>query len=471
MLNLKKILLICLVSLVLVFSLTTIARADNVVLVDCQDENLYNELCNVFTSKGFNFEKNDTQLKITLPNGSDLDNITSLNLSNKGIRKLDGLEKFTGLAELDLSNNDLFDLTPIGGLANIDVLNISDTGIKSIEPLAGMIKSAEDASVKIGLTTLIAKNNRITSVSPLSTITTLQEIDLSNNNITDVSALSPLEKLASIDVSKNKLTSIDSLLNMKSLREIVASNNNIIDVKASQAADAESAPVVTKLFLNDNKIEKVEWVKYLPNLTNLNLAKNNIRFITSDMVNLMNNHRAGVSLVNQDIEIVTMDKKVNLEKNNTYTNLLEWSNYFKGSDTTITAENGTLEGYEFKLTNEKEVGKIIFEDGVFKGSVITISYSASNAAAPTVAGQTSASTEENKTPDATPTTADKVETPTEEQGTTTDSATEVEDETTASGKMPYTGITSKVVGIASLVTILGAIVVYTYSQNKKNIKK
>ena len=458
MLNLKKILLICLIALALVFSLTNITRADNVILINCQDENLYNELCSVFTTRGFAFDKNDTQLKITLQNGSDLDNITILDLSNKEIKKLDGLEKFTSLSKLDLSNNDLFDLTPIGNLYNIDVLDISDTGIKSIEPLSGLITTLEDGT-PVGLTSLIAKNNRITSVTPLSRVITLQEINLSNNNISDVSSLAALNKLASLDVSKNKLTSIDALLTSENLREIVASNNNIIDVNVN----GDKTPVVTKLFLNNNKIEKVDFVAALENLTNLNLAKNNIRFITPEVVNLMNNHSTGFSFVNQEIELVTMDKSINLEKNNNYTNLLEWSNYFMG-ETPLTVENGKLEGYDFTFEDESKVGQIIFDDGVFKGSVITISYSASNATAPAVAANTT-TVDNNTNTNTTELPSNNTVTNTAKEDVTTD------DGTTATGKMPYTGITSKVVGIASLVTILGAIVAYTYSQNKKNINK
>ena len=45
------------------------------------------------------------------------------------------------------------------------------------------------------------------------------------------------------------------------------------------------------------------------------------------------------------------------------------------------------------------------------------------------------------------------------------------DQTTADGKMPYTGVTNKMLGIFGLVAALIAIVVYTEVQNKKNKRK
>ena len=95
------------------------------------------------------------------------ENLTRLTATNDGIVDLTGLDRATGLTDLDLGNNAIVDLGPLSGLTtNLEELDLAD--------------------------------NQIVDVFPLQNLTNLTDLDLDGNQIVNIFALSSLSSLEDV---------------------------------------------------------------------------------------------------------------------------------------------------------------------------------------------------------------------------------------------------------------------------------
>ena len=138
-----------------------------------------NEFFEDFSSDVFNFGffqilKRDIYggLNIELPFFL-LEDIDELDLPDRGMENLDGLEYCKQLRKLDLSNNKLSDISEIAGLIYLEELYLAD--------------------------------NQIGYIDALSNLHYLKIVDLSNNQIDDISPLYDLEYLEYIHFSGNPI--------------------------------------------------------------------------------------------------------------------------------------------------------------------------------------------------------------------------------------------------------------------------
>ena len=65
---------------------------------------------------------------------ADMETLTELDLTNKGIRDLTGIQDASRLKGLKLTSNLIDDLTPISGLINLEVLQVGDNVISDLVP-------------------------------------------------------------------------------------------------------------------------------------------------------------------------------------------------------------------------------------------------------------------------------------------------------------------------------------------------
>ncbi|OON91825.1 MAG: hypothetical protein ATN32_02215 [Candidatus Epulonipiscium fishelsonii] len=139
---------------------------------------------------------------------SDMLQLTSLDLENKGISYLDGLEYATNLEDLNLSKNNIKNICPLSHLLKLKKLNISNNKIWSISALSKLI-NLKDLDLAGNTPTPIPDNTKSTktlgSLDSLSKLSCLERLILSNNNITTIKALDNLTALKVLDVSQNKL--------------------------------------------------------------------------------------------------------------------------------------------------------------------------------------------------------------------------------------------------------------------------
>lgn len=199
---------------------------------------------NISNLKGLEYFKDVRQLYLSNNNIEDIGilkefkNLSRIDLSNNNIENIEALDinLYDDTPEVNLENNNIKDITP---LKNYYKINISGNPIES-----GINSLNKVAILNIG--NCILSNEQLNQISELPL---LYELGLQNDNIKDVSFLENANTIEELDLSNNKeLTNINRLINIHIL--------NLSDCG-----------------LNDDIIEDL---KQLYNLNSLNLSKNNI---------------------------------------------------------------------------------------------------------------------------------------------------------------------------------------------------
>ena len=133
--------------------------------------------------------------------------LTSLDVINKGIFDLTGLEHATDLQFLVLPRNKIHDLSPLSGITGLVYLNLDSNQISDLSPLAGLVN----------LELLGLGNNQIRDVSPLAELINLKKLVLSGNPISDISPLVGLENLENLDIRYTNTKGVLSTLPLSKL--------------------------------------------------------------------------------------------------------------------------------------------------------------------------------------------------------------------------------------------------------------
>lgn len=465
----KKIIGIILIILLGLLSFAPSANADTMEIILCEDKNLYEALCEINGAVG-----NDVLKTITISTDV-LSRITELDLSGRNISNLKGIEEFTSLTELNLSNNNITDISVLTDLTNLSNVNLAQNNITDLTGLNGSFQ------------TIILNNNKLSSLSSLKNVSSIVNLYVNDNLLTSLTGIEEKDGLKEVYAANNRINDVSNIIYKKGLEILDVSNNKItkigdpvatstedeVETENGEEGDEPAAPAeeigesLKRLNLSSNQLEDINFLSNFKSLNDLDLSKNKIRIIPEFFaIKMKNNSISSLNMTEQKASIVTQDKELSFDKFSGYTNLLYWAYYFNDQDLTTDVENGELDksNLVFKFSDDKKDATITIANGVFAGSKIAVSFGGSKIDATT--NDNSNTTTDSKTN----TTTTNTTTTTEEKGADT-TTTEGDDGTTATGKMPYTGITTKVVGIASLVTILVAIVVSTYKQNKKNSNK
>ena len=227
-------------------------------------------------------------------------NLTRLDVPNRGITDLTGLEHARNLRELNLdgeyseaeqrvvNSNAISDFSPIAGLTRLTVLNLSDCGLSDVSFLSGFTQldqlylwdnSISDVSPLAELkklTWLMLDGNSISDVSPFAELKQLTGLGLGWNNISDVSPLTALKQLDQLYLWDNSISDVSPLAELKQLSGLGLSSNNISDI--SPLAELKK---LTDLSLSHNTISDLSPLAELTQLTRLNLSGNTISDISS----------------------------------------------------------------------------------------------------------------------------------------------------------------------------------------------
>ena len=232
-----------------------------------------------------------------------LKSVKTMNLKNKGISRLKGIQYFSNLEELDVSENDLNNLAYILDLSQLKKLLAANNRINKL-PVTSFYQRLEYLDLKHNslsslypfpindfrnLQYLDCSYNHLTEID-FSRLFSLKDIRFNNNEITTaVTPSYPYNALEKIDASNNQLTSIDTekLMNLRELR--VTNNKNIsFDVSKNTALqDLQCAYCgVSTLDLTNNT--QLWWLYCAYNtLEVLDLtAMGNLRLVACDHNNL-----------------------------------------------------------------------------------------------------------------------------------------------------------------------------------------
>lgn len=197
---------------------------------------------------------------------SDLVAIKELDLSDKGIKSLQGTQYFVNLVRLDMSGNMIEDLEPLRTLTKMKTLLLSSNLLVDITPLQYLSN----------LEYLNLDNNKVYDLTPLLQVVHLKQLSLMQNNISNTILIGKLVELEVLDLSKNSIFEVTGLDKLVKLKELYLNTNFISDISF-----VGSMINLEVLDLGENRITKIDALKKLTSLKALYLNVNSISDISA----------------------------------------------------------------------------------------------------------------------------------------------------------------------------------------------
>ncbi|MGO5093901.1 leucine-rich repeat domain-containing protein [Clostridium sp. LCP25S3_F10] len=258
----------------------------------------------------------------------DVSGIKELNVHNKNIKSLKGIEYLKNITKLDISDNNIKDISYLKGLDSLELLNLYNNNIEDISPINNMEKlkdinlsknKVKDISYlkDLNLHHLDLRDNEIESIEVLKNKTSLQHLYLSNNSIRDFSPISNLKNLqilylshnysSNYDYAKdyyNNLKDRDFKLNIpiefkdKVFEELVRKEIN----KSSGYVYPSDLENIKELDFHNTHIEKLNGIENMTSLEKLNLSGTDIKDIS--LLKYLTNLRE-VNISNTSISDIT----------------------------------------------------------------------------------------------------------------------------------------------------------------------
>ena len=237
---------------------------------------------------------------------SDVQEIETLDASNRNIKNLNGIEALTELKELNLENNFIESVSPLKTLIYLQDLNLRNNEITSLEDIDFqdiLALNLEELSLRHNVKRdTDGDGTRLEDISLLSNLVSLKNLKLRDNHIKDLSPLSTLTKLKKLDIRENKFTTIDPLENLARLEEL-----NIRDNKIKSLKPLRDLTRLTYLNIHSNKkIKSLEPIKDLVNLEELimeNVKIDDNRFL-ENFTNLQRLNAIDTDIENLDHTVI-----------------------------------------------------------------------------------------------------------------------------------------------------------------------
>ena len=210
--------------------------------------------------------------------------VTTLDLSGRGLTDITALSACRNLTALNLSGNSISDIMPLMDIPSLQTLTISYNNISDLRPLMGLLS----------IRTLDVSYNMVS----------LQELNLAGNSLSNFTGLDRLRALTSLNLSATGLTDevLDSLFSLSQLRYLNVENNNgfsgngydrlrqalpgcnIVHSELVYSIPAETFTVMTdstELNLSNSGVTDLSFLLRLNNLVTLRLSGNGITSISA----------------------------------------------------------------------------------------------------------------------------------------------------------------------------------------------
>ena len=190
-----------------------------------------------------------------------LTGLERLGLRGNAAADLTPLSGLTGLKRLDVSDNDVVDLWPLSGLTGLERLDVSDNAVVDLSPLAGL------PSLRV----LLIDGNAVVDLGPLTHQSRLVQLGAARNRIAELSPLAHLGLLSGLDVSHNAVVDLTPLSGLRGLRVLLLDGNAVEDLGALRGL-----PGLTRLEAGGNRIVELGPLGSLSRLRTLNLSDNRV---------------------------------------------------------------------------------------------------------------------------------------------------------------------------------------------------
>ncbi|MCG3284651.1 LapB repeat-containing protein [Listeria monocytogenes] len=211
---------------------------------------------------------------------TDLNKITSLTATSKGIVDLTGINLLSKLAYLSMSGNQISDISALNGLANLSNLNVSSNQITSFNLNA-------NSNLPM-LNTVDIRSNDLNNINvqDQSKLRTIKCDTGSSSELTEV-MLKNLPTLIAASNSSNPVADDIAFLSTPGLSKVILENlpSTSSSVQLDRCVIEElvinNLPKVSIVTINNNKITTLEGLEDLAALTSLNAGNNELTEIES----------------------------------------------------------------------------------------------------------------------------------------------------------------------------------------------
>ena len=172
----------------------------------------------------------------------EMKRLSDLDLRDRGVRDLTGLQFATHLRWLRLSNNQVSDISPVAGLIELRELRITDNRVSDISPVRGLTNlthlgfercQVSDISPVRGLTNLIHldfSHNQVSDMSPVRGLTNLTRLRCTDTLVSDISPVSGLTNLTWLDMHDMFVSDLSPLAQLINLEILTFDDNEISDI-------------------------------------------------------------------------------------------------------------------------------------------------------------------------------------------------------------------------------------------------
>lgn len=240
----------------------------NIVAIPFQDENFYSCMKSQIGSGICN----DTELKISTFE-EEVTKIRELvNVNNKNISDISGIEYFTNLEKVNLNDNKISNITPLQNLGKLEEVLLDGNQLKSMEVIGSL--------TNLKVLDLGHNELEIEQVEELKNLSKLEELSLDyikTEKVIDISAIFELENLQKLDLTGNLWITQDNLRDIYKLDKLkkleLSACSNITDL-----TPISRMTNLTELNMNDCKVETLAPLEnIIENLASLYFEKGTVR--------------------------------------------------------------------------------------------------------------------------------------------------------------------------------------------------
>ena len=244
----------------------------------------------------------------------EMERLRRLDVRERGIQDLTGLQFATNLSRLDLgrwgnTGNHVSDLSPIAGLINLQELFLNSNQVSDLSPLAGLTNLHElliisnpvsDISTLrrlINLKRLWMDRTFVSDLSPLRGLINLVELDFHDTVVSDLSPLAGLINLEDLRFSYQGLSDISPLAGLINLKWVHSWDHSISDLSPlagltklekidfcggniSDLTPIAGLPNLKELYIAAEEVSDISPIARLTGLTRLGLHHNDISDIS-----------------------------------------------------------------------------------------------------------------------------------------------------------------------------------------------
>ncbi len=183
------------------------------------------------------------QLSVAVLSKADLLKISEIDIKNKQIGTLDGIEKCYNLEKLVLINCGTTDISKLSSIRKLKHLSLTGEPIQSLDPLKHLTNlefllidkfEAYDLTALSNLKKLkelrLSTNKTLTDIHGLENLTNLESLGLSIMPIRDITPLSKLTNLKTLSIIACDVDNLDAVAGLVNLELLLLLGNRVTDI-------------------------------------------------------------------------------------------------------------------------------------------------------------------------------------------------------------------------------------------------